>query len=276
MQRKNILFVGYGDIASRIGQHFPQHRLVGITRSAQAVSDDVELRLGDAADIGPQLIESECWDAVIVTLTPREFTDTGYLAGYVEPLRAVLNACRHNPPGMIFFASSTAVYAQDEGQWVDELSDTAAQTFSGKRLLEAENLLRSSGLEHCILRFAGIYGPGRDMLIRQVKQGKGGNANFTNRIHAEDCAGFVAHLLNQYFMGQTVAQLFVVSDDSPASGLEVRGWLAEQLGGDPQDLKPSDSTRGGNKRCCNKRLHSTGYRLQYPDYRAGYAKQLRA
>lgn len=271
MQRKNILFIGFGDLASRISRRLPEHRRVGLARSAKSVPDGVELRRGAVteASVLPTLQQAN-WDAVVITLTPEEFSDEGYLLGYVRPMQTLVEVWQTHRPGLVLFVSSSSVYGQENGEWVDEFSETTPKSFSGKRLLQAESLLRASGVSHSILRLAGIYGPGREMLIRQVRRGAGGDNRFTNRIHADDCAGFASHLLNLYFAGRDVADMFVVCDDSPVPGAEVRAWLAQQLGGDADALTTTHSSRGGNKRCMNRRMRSTGYQLQYPDYRSGY------
>ncbi len=271
MQRKKILFLGFGDIATRASQLLSGADILGIARSPKTVPANVDF-FQAAADSLPvcQRLSQEQWDALVITLTPTEFSDRAYDIAYVQTLARLLEFCQHKPPGKIYFASSTGVYPQSEGEWVDENTVVVPESFSGKRLLEAENLLVESGFPHCILRIAGIYGPGRDVILRQVKQGMGGSDSFTNRIHADDCAGFLAYLLEQQFAGNKLDSLYVVADSTPATGSEVRGWLAQRMGFGHSHLRSSVSERGGNKRCRNARMLSTGYQLRYPDYQSGY------
>lgn len=275
MRRKNILFLGFGDIARRTCKRLTGHRLVGVARSEKPVPAGVELWVGAMQDEPTRSrIGAERWDAVVMTLTPAAHTDEAYHQAYPATLEALLPVWRAQPPGLVVWASSTGVYAQSDGSWVDETSPTESASFSGQRLLQAEALLQSSGLPTCILRFAGIYGPGRDFLIRQVRERKGGSSDYTNRIHAEDCAGFIAHLLNRNFNGLAVQSLYLGCDSTPVTGEEVRHWLAQQMGIVPAELMPSESQRAGSKRCSNRRMLESGYTLQYPSYREGYRELL--
>ena len=277
MPAKNILFLGFGDIATRTSALLSEHRRVGVARSVKNVPATVEFWQGaaDSVAILARLAEEQAFDAVVITLTPTDFSDKAYQVAYVDTVQALVRQWHQSAaPGLIIFVSSTSVYHQRDGQWVDEDSLTQPTGFSGKRLLEAEQCLLSSGLPACVVRFAGIYGPGRDMLIRQVEAGKGGNGDFSNRIHADDCAGVIAFLLQQHWAGEALAPIYLGCDSTPAKGSEVRQWLAGKLGKDPRELQSSDSHRGGNKRCSNRRLLSAGYELQYPGYRDGYSALL--
>lgn len=275
MQSKNILFLGFGDLARHTAERLTGHRLVGVARSPKPPSPGVEFWQG-AADslVIRQRLAQEKFDALVITLTPTEFSDLAYATAYVETLRTLLPVLHSHPPGLTIFVSSTGVYHQNDGGWVDEHSPTEPESFSGRRLLEAEDLLRTSGLPHTVLRCAGIYGPGRDFLLRQVRAGKGGSSDFTNRIHVRDAAGAITHLMERHFAGQTVEPLYLVCDSNPAPGAEVRQWLATQMGLDPISLQPNASERGGNKRCNNQRLLASGYPLLYPSYTEGYGALL--
>ena len=270
-----MIFLGFGDLARRTAALLPDHRLVGVARSSRDPAPGVELwqASADSADLRNRL-NAEDFAAVVITLTPAEYSDVAYQTAYVETLRTLLPLWQRRPPGLIVFVSSTSVYHQNDGGWVDETSETRPEGFAGRRLLEAEGLLRDSGLPSCVLRFAGIYGPGRDLLLRQVRAGKGGSSDYTNRIHITDGAGFLAHLLQLSLRGEKPAPLYLVCDSDPAPGAAVRLWLADRLGVPAADLQPSTAERGANKRCSNRRLLATGYRLLYPSFRDGYGALL--
>lgn len=276
MSAKNILFLGFGDIASRTCELLGEHRLVGVARSAKATASAIEFWRGavDAPNILAKLAATS-FDAVVITLTPAQFSDEAYRLGYVEPVKKLVELWqRGNAPQQIIFVSSTSVYSQSDGQWVDEDSVTVPQSFSGQRLLEAEQCLGESGLAVCILRFAGIYGPGRDHLLRQVRAGAGGNDAYGNRIHVQDCAAMLAFLLRHRWQGSALAPLYLGCDSLPASGSEVHRWLAQRIGICVSTLQPSSSSRGGNKRCSNQRILKLGYQLQFASYREGYSDLL--
>ena len=273
MSAKNILFLGFGDIAARTSALLPQVRSIGVARSVKKMPADIEFWQG-AADAPATLsrMAERPLAAVILTLTPADYSDLAYKVAYVE---TVSNLIQHwqktSAPELIVFVSSTSVYAQNDGQWVNESSVTQPDGFAGQRILEAENLLNKSGLPVCIVRFGGIYGPGRDFLLRQVRAGKGGNSDFSNRIHAKDCAGVLALIVQRTLEQQPIGRLYLACDDAPSRSNEVRTWLAQKMGMNPSILVPSESKRGGNKRCSNRLLRALGYQFRYPTFREGYS-----
>jgi hypothetical protein len=111
-------------------------------------------------------------------------------------------------------------------------------------------------------------------LIESVRRGTAAlTARFTNRIHRDDLAGAIAHLIRT----QAEASLLIASDDEPALQSDVVRFLARRLGvPEPVAAAADTAARGGHKRCRNDRLKATGYRLLYPTYRDGYAALLAA
>jgi nucleoside-diphosphate-sugar epimerase len=174
----------------------------------------------------------------------------------------------------VFFVSSTAVYAQDQEEWVDESSPTLPAHFSGRRLLEAEALLCAATFPGTVIRFGGIYGPGRTRLVQSVKTGRAvfreSPPQWTNRIHRDDCAGVLKHLLGL----ASPEDLYLGVDCEPARERDVQRWLAETLDAPPPRPTtaedPAARVARGNKRCRNDRLVASGYTFAYPTYREGY------
>jgi nucleoside-diphosphate-sugar epimerase len=117
------------------------------------------------------------------------------------------------------------------------------------------------------------YGPGRQRLIEQVRGGTAGattGGNYTNRIHRDDAAAAAVHLLT---MDSAPDNVYVGVDDLPVPLEPVLAFLADELGVPaPRGNEAAAGTggRGGNKRCSNARLRSTGFSLRYPDYTSGY------
>lgn len=209
--------------------------------------------------------------------TPNAYTDEAYRLAYVEGLRNLLQvlAEQNQAPRRVIFVSSTAVYAQHTGEWVDETSLTAPTGFSGRRLLEAECLLHEGPFPGLTVRFGGIYGGGRNAMIRKVSAGEPCTAEpplYTNRIHEDDCVGALRHL------GRLVAPdtVYLAVDDAPCTQCELMDWLAEQLGRPkpPRAHAAPGTPRAGSKRCCNARLKASGYTLRFPTYREGYRAML--
>lgn len=216
---------------------------------------------------------------IVYLLSPDASTDEAYRRAYVTGLERLLesDAVRCSPLERILFASSTAVYGQTDGSLVDEESPTEPGSFSGQRLLEAEAALRASGVPSVVLRFAGIYGPGRQRLLTSVREGTatvGTRPHITNRMHRDDCAGFLLHLMQL----ENPEPLYVGVDDEPSDLRVVLEWLAQTLGAPPPRTSDAGNVRerGGNKRCSNRRLRASGYQLLYPTFREGYAALVRA
>ena len=150
------------------------------------------------------------------------------------------------------FTSSTAVYAQDSGEWVDENSETAPQRFNGQVMLEAEAVALAAPRGQ-VLRLGGLYGPGRNRLIRLARERVACQAEpprYTNRIHCQDAARAAHHLLLRADANEELGVVLGVDSD-PAPEHVVRDWLTAQLSLAPS---PRDNAgRGQNKRCRNAR-----------------------
>ena len=122
----------------------------------------------------------------------------------------------------------------------------------------------------------GIYGPGRTRLIEQVRSGlhvPESPEQYTNRIHRDDAAGLLAHLLLQADKGELLAPCYLGVDDEPAPLYEVATWLAEQLGVSLLE-EGATANRLGSKRCSNALARESGWVPQYPSYREGYSSML--
>jgi nucleoside-diphosphate-sugar epimerase len=218
-------------------------------------------------------------DVVVYAASPGGRDDAFYRTTYVEGLRNLLAALKQQgqEPRRTIFVSSTAVYGQTRGEWVDETSDTHPSHYSGQRLLEAETLLCDSGLPGIVLRLGGIYGPRRTRLIDEVRQGRAAisrdGPRYTNRIHRDDCAGVLDHLIDL----ADPADCYLGVDCEPEDEAVVLRWLAGVLGAAPPRQASADrrsEQRSGNKRCRNARLVSSGYSFRYPSYRDGYTAVL--
>jgi nucleoside-diphosphate-sugar epimerase len=211
------------------------------------------------------------------TAAADERSDDAYRRAYVDGLARLAARLARQParPRRLLFTSSTAVYGQRAGEWVDETSETAPADFAGRRLLEGEALVRAAPLPGTVLRLGAIYGPGRTSLIERARAGVRGGPGFTNRIHRDDAAGALAHLAAL----PDAAPCYVGVDCEPAVEADVLAWLALRLGAAPADAAPAAASARrsrGSKRCRNALLLASGYRFRYPTYREGYAALLAA
>lgn len=197
---------------------------------------------------------------------------------YVDGLGVALDRLRGRVSKLIY-ASSTGVYGGDDGGWVDEDSPTDPRTESGRACLDGEALVRRWGAESSgraiILRFSGLYGPGRVMRRDAILRGEsvvGDPEKFLNLIHIDDAASAVLA-----GFGHTGSRgLFLISDDRPTPRREFYGQVARSLGApapgfrSPSPGSPESSREGSNKRVSNRRMHSDlGLSLLYPDILTG-------
>ena len=274
----DILIAGCGDVGGLLAGHLRDagHRVAGLRRRAALLPPGIEplaADLGEPATLAA--IRDRHFDLVVVTSAAGRFDEDHYRRVYVEGLANLLGAVRGTP--RVLLASSTGVYHQHHGERVDEDSPAAPRAFSGRILLQAEALLRERAAHRAtVLRFGGIYGPGRERLLREVAAGIGcarEPVRYTNRIHREDCAGILQFLVGRLLRGETLAPLYLGVDSEPAPMWEVRHWIAAELGVALDDAAggAQGGRAPGSKRCSNRRLLEAGYALRYPDFRAGYA-----
>lgn len=275
---EKLLIIGCVDIGQRLARQLAPagYAVTGLRRRATIDLPYVRFRQGDATQadqLNPLLAEG--FDVIVVSLTPAEQNDQAYKKAYVDTCQQLIKGLDQQPhqPRLILFISSTAVYAQNTGEWIDELFPALPESFSGKRLLEAEQIILGSGYSSSVVRFSGIYGPGRHRLIEQVlNQRASASPHYTNRIHANDCAAVLAHLVERAKL-HSLDSLYLATDSHPAPMAEVVSWIAERLA--LQDYLAADAiNERGNKRIANKRLLETGFNLRYPDFKAGYAELL--
>lgn len=280
MQAKRILLLGFGDLAHRVSTHLCQagHHITGVARSLRRCRSDIQFWQGAIADAHiVNHITATTFDVAVITLTPGGRGNDAYRRAYVDNIKVLLAIWSQSarPPGLVVFVSSTSVYGQSAGEWVDEQSQTMPKSPGGQRILESEQLLLASTLNTCMVRFSGIYGPGRTHVLKQVQAGIAGGEAYTNRIHADDCAAFIVHLCQQHWQGQPLAPCYLASDSCPVPAKTLRLWLANQLGYEPTHLsKTLSSSRGGNKRCSNRLVLASGFEFSYPSFKEGYTALL--
>ena len=143
-------------------------------------------------------------------------------------------------------------------------------------MLEAERVALKSGIPASTVRLTGIYGPGREWMLGQVRKGYRVAVDpplYGNRIHADDAAGLLAFLLDADLQGKTLDDCYIGVDNDPAPLAEVVGWLRERLGVTTW-AEEASVRRAGSKRCSNARAKALGWEPRYPSYREGYGEIL--
>ncbi|WP_041521797.1 SDR family oxidoreductase [Gilvimarinus agarilyticus] len=276
MDSEKLLIIGCGDLGRRLADALSDSHIAttGVRRHPPASAGALQYRALDAADEQAMTeLVAEGFDHIVLTLTPAARSEAGYRQGYVQPCKTLVRAlaAAKQCPRRVLFVSSTAVYGENAGEWVDEATAPHPVRYNGEQVLAAENVLRHAELPLSVLRLSGIYGPGRSRLIDNVREGRAApKPSWTNRIHADDAAGFMAHLLLSTAVPQP---LYLVSDSEPTPYSEVVTYIAQRVGVSLPGAVPAD---GMNKRIDNRRLCASGYQLRYRDYREGFAELLGA
>ena len=285
-----ILVAGCGYVGTALSRRLlaDGHTVFGLRRQPEGLPAGIQPIAADLCDptsLRAALAEVEHGgiDAVVYAAAAGRGDAQSYRRTYVEGLRNVIEwaGAQGMRPPSVLFTSSTAVYAQSDGEWVDETSATEPTQFSGSLMLEAESLLAGSAGGGTVLRLGGIYGPGRTRLIDNVRSGRAsiraGAPRWTNRIHREDAAGALHHLLARLLANAPVDPVYIGVDDEPADEADVLRWLATRLGApappvaaDAETDVPPTGRAATNKRCRNRRLRESGYDCRFPTYREGY------
>ena len=273
---RTVLIAGCGDLGTQAGLLFQSqgHPVIGVRRRSALLPTTFGRQSVDLRHERPVVPDDVA--VVVVALTAAARTAESYQETYVDGLRNVLAAVAESgrSPRLVL-VSSTAVYGVDDGSLVDERTPTAASSQTAAVLMEAERVAASASLESCVLRLSGIYGPGRERLIAQVR---GGAARltaapvFTNRIHRDDAAQAIVHLA---LRADPPPPVVIGADDEPAELNDVLRFLAGELGVPVPPVGERVTREAGDRRMSNALLRSTGFRCTYPTYREGYAAVLR-
>ena len=189
----------------------------------------------------------------------------------------------HLPLRWVGYFSTTGVYGNSDGDWVDETSQTRPTQIRSQNRLNCEQLWRNSGLPVQILRLPGIYGPGRSPFaaIRsgQLKPVDKPGQMFC-RIHVDDLAGACWHLMHQSAAGRQ-PRVVNISDNRPTSRLELQRYAAKLLRCTLPEAVPFSEAQTtmspmalsfweDNRKVSNARLRNElGYNLLYPDFQSG-------
>lgn len=276
---KTLLSFGHGYSARALTRILPDDwRIIGTTRSedkaAAMMAEGVEPRIWPGADLGPALTAAT---HLLISAGP---SDEG------DPVLAELRdeiATRKDQFEWVGYLSTTGVYGDHQGNWVDEDTPLTPSTKRGQLRVDAEAAWQDLGLPLHIFRLAGIYGPGRGPFAkvrngtarRIIKQGQ-----VFSRIHVDDIAQVLAASIAQPNAGA----VYNLCDDDPAPPQDVIAHAAELLGlpvppavdFDEADMTPmARSFYAESKKVSNDRIKTElGVKLIYPDYRAGLAELL--
>jgi nucleoside-diphosphate-sugar epimerase len=289
-----VAILGCGYIGLELGrQLMPDHDVVGVRRSASGI-DTIESAgfEGVQADVTvpDELQQIPDVDALVFAASSGGRGAEAARDIYIDGLQTTIEqfGARSNPPERLVYTSSTGVYGDHDGDWVDEDTAIEPTTEKTKLLAEAERIAREVAADHgmdgTVARFAGLYGPDRYRLMRYLD----GPVidGYLNMIHRDDAAGVVQFLLEHDLARDDVV---LVVDDEPVAKWEFADWLAEQCDRSqpPKRTKAERLADEGlsdaaqrrietSKRCSNDRLRALGYDFGFPTYQEGYRAAVEA
>ena len=286
-----VLIIGCGYIGTPLALRLRSqgHEVWGLRRQGTDTSDllrqgihPLAAEVTDPTSLAAAL-GSQHFDWTVNALSSRGGGEEGYRRLYLQGTETILTHFQAKPPLCYVHLSSTSVYGQTDGSWVNEDSPAEPSNGTSRILVEVEQTLlqasRNTGWPAVILRSAGIYGPDRGHLFQQLLKGEaqltGDGSRWLNMVHQDDLVATICAAFERPAHGQ----ILNVSDDAPATELEFFTWLAARLGRPlPPSIDPDTKQRkrgATNKRISNQRLKNTLLpRLRHPTFRDGYEAEI--
>ena len=277
-----VLIAGCGYVGAATADLFQAAgwEVEGWTRSpgsaAQLAAKPYAVHAIDIANRSAVQAAASAFDVVIHCASSGGGGTESYYRVYLEGANNLLAGLQ---PRRFIYTSSTSVYAQTMGEWVDEESATEPVHETGRILRKAEEFVRQNG--GLVARLAGIYGPGRSALLRKFLSGQARIDNdgqrYLNQIHRDDVVAALLHLVTSSIACSSAASVVNVADDQPITQREAYAWLARKLDRPLPAVaaRPSERKRGpSNKRVSNRRLRGLGWEPKFPTFSIGMERSV--
>jgi nucleoside-diphosphate-sugar epimerase len=212
----------------------------------------------------------------VVNCVGASSSDTdGYITSYVEGQDSVMTWLEQGNVGTFLFTSSSSVYPQTGKRFVDETASSAGVSEKAGLLLAAEQKcfppVPSIGRSF-ILRLAGLYGPGRHLLIDKIKAGEelSGNADrILNLIHRDDAVNAIVTCLVSE--DSNIGRIYNVTDGNHATRGQIVSWISENLNSGEAVFKEDDDENTPNRKVSNNRiLDELSWSPKFSSYQLGY------
>jgi len=271
----NILIVGCGDIGGALALKLTAegHQVTGLKRQPDSVLSAIQFTKADVSQLDELAGLDFNYDQLVYILSPSTANIDGYKAVFTEGVDNLLKQLAEKKPTVaLTFVSSTRVYGQDQGEWLNEDSKTDPTDERGKIILAAEKKFLAFNEQSTVIRFSGIYGRS-DHLLDKLKAGAAIQQEpcyYTNRIHRDDCIAVLDFLLNKKLKMGLSNKIYLATDDESVSQWQLASYLCAKFKyPEPSPLK-LDKEAGANKRLDNTRLKQEGYSFIFSSYKQGY------
>ena len=273
IKNKKLLVIGCGKLGQKLGLLAKKTPLdlLGFKRK-KITSTNIRIEQQDIFDKSFfDKVKIHSPDFILYSLSADEQSEKSYRRNYVEGLKQVIKSIKYiNNFQHLFFVSSTSVYGDNNDQFIDEFSETSPKNFRGTILLEAENLLNTVKFNSTVLRLSGIYGSGRNYMIKLSQDAESWPKvdRWTNRINEDDAANFIIFLLNQCLQGEIPEKLYLLTDKEPVTLFRLLNWMRQNLNLKNKINITSDPILG--KRLRSSIIPSLKFEYKYPTYKQGY------
>lgn len=280
MSTRHLAIIGCGDIGSRVGRLLIDEgwRVSALRRSVGKLPKEFDGFAGDYCcpeDLAP--LAAQRPTHLLFTPLPMARDVSGYKQGFCGGVTAMAKAGLLEQVFYGVMVSSTRVYAESSGGWVDETSPLTEEDPLASAIIRAETLWCEGLSQATVARASGLYGELPGMLLSRVAAGHASAdpTRFSNRIHRDDVAAAIVFLFLRS-LSLPPPPTVVLTDNQPTLVGDVEAWLAQALGVALSRDNPPSSSPGmrGNRRCNNQLLRSLGFELRYPNYQDGYRVML--
>ncbi len=273
-----ILIAGCGVIGVAVGDSLVNdgHEVYGLKRHPPTGNQGIKYIKADLASIEDLKAIGTRFDLVIYILSPDDRSEGAYRRVFEYGLNNLIRVLSGQTPSPRYlFISSTSVYGQRNGEWVDEQSPAQPERINGQIILQAERAVLAESRRNCIIRFSGIYGRGENYLLDAVTKNQEVQFEppyYMNRIHWQDCVGVIHMIANMMISGDELKPIYLASDDDPAPRWDVFNFIAGKIGVKPPGKAVLSKDAVQNKRCSNGLLKQMGFRFKYSSYQDGYGE----
>ena len=266
----HILFIGYGKTSTRVAKQLFQqgHQITTISQSPKTDHYATHL-IQDVHQLDLDHLEPIDW--VYVLLSPSQSSVEGYQQTYVDSVAPIVQALKSHPVQKIVLVSSTRVYGGNAAERIDDESALQPVDEQGRLLWKMEQPYQQAFAERCIIiRPTGICGTSVARMIKLAATTQSyPQIHWSNRIHIDDLARFMAHLIHV----EHPEKFYICSNNQPVPLHEVIQWFQRQLNF-PELVVESQKETG--KRIYATRMKETGFQLEHEDCFRDYAELLKA
>lgn len=255
-----LLLIGNGYLGQAVTREFREHGWEVTTVSLSGDDGSISCDIGNPESVG----KLPAADFIVHCAASGRGGAEAYRHVYVEGCRNLIDSFPGTP---LLFTSSTSVYAQTDGSVVTEESPAEPDRETGILLLEAERLTLAAG--GIVARLAGIYGPGRSVILKKFLAGETvieeDGRRFLNQIHRDDAAGAIFRLATSGKRGE----IYNVSDSTPLTQIGCHQALADLFSRPLPPSGPRDLNRKRgwtHKQVSNLKLRATGWEPNHPSF----------